>query len=151
MILVPDLATDLGTPNEDFTEWKFTLRDGVKWETGAPVTADEVAFGISARWTTRRSSNGPGSYYSNPYFLGGDTYKGPYTDPDTEQQAVTVDGNDHHRQDVQAVPGLPLLRVVPGDRPDPDRPGGQRPGHVRPAPAVDRPVQDRAVHDRPSR
>ena len=31
--------------------------------------------------------NGPGLYYSNPYFLGGDTYKGPYTDPDAEQQA----------------------------------------------------------------
>ena len=24
MVLVPDLATDLGTPNDDFTEWKFT-------------------------------------------------------------------------------------------------------------------------------
>src|SRR3954452_1693764 len=29
MILIPDLATDLGTPNKDFTQWKFTLRDGV--------------------------------------------------------------------------------------------------------------------------
>ena len=33
-VLVPDLATDLGTPNEDFTEWRFTLQDGIKWETG---------------------------------------------------------------------------------------------------------------------
>ena len=44
--LVPDLATDLGTPNDDFTEWTFTLKDGIKWETGDPVTAEEVAFGI---------------------------------------------------------------------------------------------------------
>ena len=28
MVLIPDLATDLGTPNDDFTEWTFTIRDG---------------------------------------------------------------------------------------------------------------------------
>ncbi|MDQ3432198.1 MAG: ABC transporter substrate-binding protein, partial [Actinomycetota bacterium] len=26
MVLVPDLATDLGRPNADFTKWTFTLR-----------------------------------------------------------------------------------------------------------------------------
>lgn len=39
MVLVPDLATDLGTPNEDYTEWEFTIRDGVRWENGEEVTA----------------------------------------------------------------------------------------------------------------
>ena len=39
------------------------------------------------------------SYYSNPYFLGGDKYKGPYTEDDSaanreKQDAVSVDGND---------------------------------------------------------
>ena len=81
MVLVPDLATDLGTPNDDFTEWKFTLRDGAKWETGAPVTADEVAFGIQRSMDGKTFPNGPGLYYSNPYFLGGEDYKGPYTTP----------------------------------------------------------------------
>src|SRR5687767_6050241 len=37
--LVPDLATDLGTPNEDFTQWTFTLKEGILWENGDPVTA----------------------------------------------------------------------------------------------------------------
>ncbi len=46
MSLVPDLATDLGRANDDFTEWTFTIRDDVKWETGAPITAEEVAWGI---------------------------------------------------------------------------------------------------------
>ena len=46
LVLVPDLATDLGTPNEDFTEWTFTIRDDATWENGQPVTAEEVAFGI---------------------------------------------------------------------------------------------------------
>ena len=27
MQLIPDMATDLGRPNEDNTEWTFTLRE----------------------------------------------------------------------------------------------------------------------------
>ena len=46
MVLVPDLAVDLGQSNEDYTEWTFQLRDDATWETGDPVTAEEVAFGI---------------------------------------------------------------------------------------------------------
>ena len=46
MVLIPDLATDLGTPNDDYTQWTFTIRDGVKFENGQPVTADDIAFGI---------------------------------------------------------------------------------------------------------
>lgn len=93
MVLVPDLATDLGTPNDDFTEWTFTIRDGVKWETGEPVTAEEVAFGIQRSMDGKTFPNGPGLYYSNPYFLGGEDYKGPYTDPDATQEAVSFEGN----------------------------------------------------------
>ena len=105
MILVPDLATDLGTPNDDFTEWTFTLRDGVKWETGAPVTADEVAFGIVRSLDGKTFPNGPGLYYSNPYFLGGEDYKGPYTRPRTLRAAGGHGRRQrHHRQDGEAVP-----------------------------------------------
>ena len=57
--LVPDLATDLGTPNEDFTEWRFTLKDGIKWETGDPVTAEEVAFGIKRSLRRRHLRHRP--------------------------------------------------------------------------------------------
>ncbi len=94
MVLVPDLATDLGTPNDDFTEWTFTIRDGAKWETGEPITAEEVAFGIQRSMDGKTFPNGPGLYYSNPYFLGGEDYKGPYTDPDATQEAVSFEGND---------------------------------------------------------
>ena len=122
MILVPDLATDLGTPNEDFTEWKFTIRDGVKWETGAPVTADEVAFGIIRSMDEKTFVNGPGLYYSNPYFLGGDTYKGPYTDPDAEQQAVSVDGNTITVKMSKPFPDFPYYASFPSIGPIPTDP-----------------------------
>ncbi len=36
MILVPDLATDLGKSNSTYTKWKFTIRPGVKLENGRP-------------------------------------------------------------------------------------------------------------------
>src|SRR5690242_19279088 len=47
MVLVPDLATDLGTPNDNFTKWTFTIRKGVKWQDGSPVTPQQVAWGMT--------------------------------------------------------------------------------------------------------
>jgi peptide/nickel transport system substrate-binding protein len=91
--LVPDLATDLGTPNEDFTEWTFTLKDGIKWENGQPVTAEEVAFGIKRSFDSENFPTGPGTSYSNPYFEGGDTYQGPYASGE-DFPGIEVDGND---------------------------------------------------------
>ena len=96
MVLVPDLATDLGEHNEDYTEWSFEIRDGVRWENGDPVTAEDVAWGMCRSMDTKTFPEGPGLYYSNPYFLGGDDYRGPYTEKDPkceEQEAISVDGD----------------------------------------------------------
>src|SRR5919107_433546 len=76
MVLVPDLATDLGTPNDDYTEWKFTLKDGIKYENGDPVTPEDIGFGIDRSFD--RTTFPTGAPYSNKYFLNGDKYKGPY-------------------------------------------------------------------------
>jgi peptide/nickel transport system substrate-binding protein len=122
MILVPDLATDLGTPNDDFTEWKFTLRDGVKWETGAPVTADEVAFGIERSMDGKTFPNGPGLYYSNPYFLGGDKYKGPYTSKGQHSEAISVDGNKVIVKMAKPFPDFPYYASFPAMGPIPTDP-----------------------------
>ena len=94
MVLVPDLATSLGTPNDDFTEWTFTIRDDVKWEDGKPVTPEEVAFGIKRSLDSETFPGGPGTEYSTSYFAGADDYKGPYTDKNKEYDGVTVDGQD---------------------------------------------------------
>lgn len=50
--LVGDLATDTGTPNKELTSWTFTLRDGVAWQDGSPVTCDDVKYGISRTFAT---------------------------------------------------------------------------------------------------
>ena len=94
--LVPDLATDLGTHNADYTEWKFTIRDGVKWEDGSPVTAEEVAWGLCRSMDSDTFPSGPGTEYSQTYFYGAGKYKGPYTEKDpscTKWGGTSVDGN----------------------------------------------------------
>ncbi len=145
MILVPDLATDLGTPNDDYTEWKFTLRDGVKWENGDPITAEEVAFGINRSMDNKTFANGPGLYYSNPYFLGGKDYKGPYTGGSDTSEAVSVDGNDITVKmskpftDFDYYASFPAIGPIPLGK-------ASDPADVRPAPAGQRPVQDQELH-----
>jgi peptide/nickel transport system substrate-binding protein len=48
LLLVGDLAKDPGTDvNKDCKTWEFKLRDGVKYEDGSPITAADVAYGIS--------------------------------------------------------------------------------------------------------
>jgi peptide/nickel transport system substrate-binding protein len=46
MELVPDLATDLGHHNLDYTTWEYQVRRGVRFEDGSPVTARDVARGV---------------------------------------------------------------------------------------------------------
>jgi peptide/nickel transport system substrate-binding protein len=98
--LVPDLATDTGTPNDDATEWAFTLRDGVTWQTGDPVTCEDVKYGVSRTFATDVINQGPTyaiAYLDIPLEADGQTstYKGPYTKEgqDAYDQAVTCDGN----------------------------------------------------------
>lgn len=40
--LVGDLATDSGTVSDGGRTWSFTLKKGVKWEDGRPITATDV-------------------------------------------------------------------------------------------------------------
>jgi peptide/nickel transport system substrate-binding protein len=59
MILVPDLAEDLGTPNDDFTEWTFTIRDDATWETGDRSPRKRSPSALPARWTPSSSRPAP--------------------------------------------------------------------------------------------
>jgi peptide/nickel transport system substrate-binding protein len=50
--LVGDLATNAGETTDGGKTWKYTLRDGIKWEDGSPITAQDVAFGIGLSFGT---------------------------------------------------------------------------------------------------
>jgi peptide/nickel transport system substrate-binding protein len=80
--LVGDLATDTGTPSKDLRTWTFTLRDGVKWQDGSPVTCADVAYGISRTFATDDVTGGPTdalAVLAIPRQMDGtSTYPGPY-------------------------------------------------------------------------
>jgi peptide/nickel transport system substrate-binding protein len=80
--IVPDMATDLGTPNEDATSWSFTLRDGVSFEDGTPVTCADIKYGVSRTFATDVITDGPTyaiSYLDVPKLEDGSSeYKGPF-------------------------------------------------------------------------
>src|ERR1700712_4616410 len=44
--LAPDLATDLGTHNADYTEWTYTLQSGLKYSDGTTITAQAATYAI---------------------------------------------------------------------------------------------------------
>jgi peptide/nickel transport system substrate-binding protein len=80
--LVPDLATDLGTPSEGGKVWSFTLKDGMKFEDGTPITCAEVAYGVSRTFATDIITDGP-QYAVSMLDIpkdddGTSAYKGPY-------------------------------------------------------------------------
>jgi peptide/nickel transport system substrate-binding protein len=109
-VLVPDLATDTGTPNADFTQWTFTIRDGVRFENGVRVTAADVAYGIKRSFDV---DDFPGSApYSREYFLGGDTYDGPYG-TGTTYDGVLVAGNRLTIKMARPFPDMPYWASFP--------------------------------------
>ena len=91
MQLVPDMATDLGRPSEDNKAWTFTLRDGLKYEDGTPVKAEDVAYAVKRSFAIAELPDGP--TYNTTFFLDGDKYKGPFKDKG-QYKGVEVNGND---------------------------------------------------------
>ncbi|RIJ51739.1 ABC transporter substrate-binding protein [Clavibacter lycopersici] len=77
--IAPDLATDTGTPNADATVWTFTLKDGLKFEDGSPITSESVKFGVERSFDPALAIGTP---YTRLYLAGGDTYEGPYESGD---------------------------------------------------------------------
>jgi len=91
MQLVPDMATDLGRPSQDNKSWTFTLRDGLKYEDGTPVKAEDVAYAVKRSFAIAELPDGP--TYQTTFFLDGDKYKGPFKDKG-QYKGVVVKGND---------------------------------------------------------
>jgi peptide/nickel transport system substrate-binding protein len=95
-----DLATNAGTVDTTQKRWSFTLRDGVTWQDGSPVTCDDVRYGVSRSFAEPFASQGlnfPLAYLDIPRKADGSSvYAGPFAKDAKGQaafdKAVTCDG-----------------------------------------------------------
>ncbi|MFC7406859.1 ABC transporter substrate-binding protein [Georgenia alba] len=110
--LVPDLATDLGTSNDDATVWTFTLKEGVTFQDGSPITAEDVKFGIERAFDP---SLAIGSDYLQTYIEGALDYPGVFEAPEGLDSIRVVDERTiefHLNQPLAAFPYV--LATPPG-------------------------------------
>lgn len=75
--LIPDLATDTGTPSEDGATWTFTLQEGLTFEDGTPITAATVKYGLERSFAPELTG---GLSYHKVLLEGGEDYEGPFSD-----------------------------------------------------------------------
>lgn len=61
--VVGDLATDTGKSAKGGRQWSFTLRPGVRWQDGSPVTCEDVRHGVAR--TFDRTTHIAGTNYAS--------------------------------------------------------------------------------------
>ena len=120
--LVPDLATDLGTPSEDGLSWTFTLRDGVTFETGRPITSRDVKYGIERSFASDVIVGGP-TYVVDLFDVAGNEYAGPYQDEAPDKLGLPTIETPDDRTIVFRLrapqPDLPFVLALPSSSPVP--------------------------------
>ncbi|WP_327291706.1 ABC transporter substrate-binding protein [Streptomyces sp. NBC_01198] len=81
--LVPDLATDTGRVSSDGHTWTFTLKPGLTFDNGTPITSQDIKYGIER--TFDRSVFAAGPSYFVDLLDQGQNYPGPYRDSDPDK------------------------------------------------------------------
>jgi peptide/nickel transport system substrate-binding protein len=81
--LTPDLATGLAKITDGGKTYTYTLRDGITWEDGKPITSKDIKYGIERVWAQDVLSGGP-TYLKEVLDPTG-AYKGPYKDTSADK------------------------------------------------------------------
>jgi peptide/nickel transport system substrate-binding protein len=120
--LVPDLATDRGTPSEDGLSWTFTLREGVRFETGRPITSRDVKYGIERSFASDVIVGGP-TYVVDLLDDPGNPYAGPYQDEAPDKLGLASVETPDDRTIVFRLrapqPDFPFVMALPSSSPVP--------------------------------
>ncbi|GAA1461387.1 ABC transporter substrate-binding protein [Nocardiopsis exhalans] len=61
--LIPDLAVDLPEPSDDFKTWTIEIQQGLKYEDGSEITAEDIKYAIA-----RANFNG-GTFTQGPQYF----------------------------------------------------------------------------------
>ncbi|MFJ8793877.1 ABC transporter substrate-binding protein [Streptomyces sp. NPDC102462] len=81
--VAPDLATSVAKVSDDGKTYTYTLRDGITWEDGKPITSKDVKYGIERVWAQDVLSGGP-TYLKEVLDPKGE-YQGPYKDKSADK------------------------------------------------------------------
>ncbi|MCX4234566.1 ABC transporter substrate-binding protein [Streptomyces sp. NPDC020707] len=81
--VTPDLAEKTATVSDDGKTYTYTLRDGITWEDGKPITSKDVKYGIERAWAQDVLSGGP--IYLQEVLDPKKEYKGPYKDKSSDK------------------------------------------------------------------
>jgi peptide/nickel transport system substrate-binding protein len=118
--LVPDLAESLGRSSDDSKTWTYTLRQGVKFEDGTPVTSKDVKYAVERSLDKTTFPNGP-TYFND--LLDRQGYTSPYSDPDPDKLGLKAIETPDDRTIVfrlrKAFSGFDYLAQLPATMPVP--------------------------------
>jgi peptide/nickel transport system substrate-binding protein len=70
-----DLATDTGRPSDNGSTWTYTLKDGLVFSDGSPITSADLKWGIERTFDPAFSQ---GLSYHKTLLAGADGYTGPF-------------------------------------------------------------------------
>jgi peptide/nickel transport system substrate-binding protein len=120
--LVPDLATDLGTTQDGGRTWTYTLRENVRFETGQPITARDVKYGIERSFASDVVVGGP-TYVVDLLDDPADPYAGPYQDETPGRMGLASIATPDDRTVVFTLtapsPDFPFVMALPSSSPVP--------------------------------
>ena len=120
--LIPDLATDTGTPSDDGKTWTFTLQDGLQFEDGTPITAATVKYGLERSFAPELTG---GLTYHKVLLEGGADYKGPFSGEhldaiEAKDETTLVFHLNRPYGDFGWIASTPAFAPVPEDSGDPE-------------------------------
>jgi peptide/nickel transport system substrate-binding protein len=120
--LVPDLATDLGKVSEDGLTWTFSLRQGVRFENGRPITSRDVKYGIERSFASDVIVGGP-TYVVDLLDDPANPYAGPYQDEAKDKLGLgsiqTPDDSTIVFRLRSPQPDFPFVMALPSSSPVP--------------------------------
>lgn len=86
--LAPDLATALGVPSKGGRVWTYTIRKGLSFEDGTPITSREIKYGIERQFASDVITGGP-FWAVDALDDSNHTYLGPYRDTRADKLGLT--------------------------------------------------------------
>ena len=117
----PDLAEALGTPSDEGRTWTYRLREGLKYEDGRPITAQDIKYGVMRSFD--RDVFPSGATWMPDLLANTTGFESPYATPEKDLSSVeTPDDRTlvfHFagpQADADWVMSMPYTSPVPKDK-----------------------------------